>query len=128
MLTVEYDETMGIIITRTQGLSSADDFDRYVPEMMKFMTKSIARHGRWLHLVISADSAVQARDSSDHVSQKWNAKARDDGWTAYVMQSVLKKMQIQRMRDDQNHAFFNDVDSARRWLLTNVDAASLLSA
>ncbi|HEX7858586.1 MAG TPA: hypothetical protein VF503_33285 [Sphingobium sp.] len=126
MLAVEYDEATGIVLTTAQGLSSKEEFDRYVPVLTRLIGRSLARHGRFLHLVDSQDSPVQSRESSDHVSETWNAKARDDGRTAYVVHSVLKKMQIQHMRDDDNHRFFPDVPSARVWLLEEGGAGHLL--
>lgn len=117
MLSAAYDETTGIVTTVAAGLSSVEDFNTYVPILIGFLTKSAMRHGKWLHVVDATANSVQSKESTEHVSAMWNSDPRDDGYTAYVVSSVLAKMQIQRMRDYENRGFFTEVEPARAWLL-----------
>jgi hypothetical protein len=86
------------------------------------MKKSAAKHGAWLHFIDSTGTSVQTKDSVAHIESYWNQKARVDGFTAYMLNSVLAKLQIERMRDNPKKGFFTDSGLAMTWLLTQVGA------
>lgn len=127
MLQATYDERDGIITTRAEGLSSIAEFEAYLPALYALMDRSAARHGQWLHVVDASNNAVQTKDSTAHVTSTWNDKPREDGYTAYLVTSVLAKMQIDRMRENPNKGYFADAASARAWLLERVGAAPALA-
>jgi hypothetical protein len=69
---------------------------------------------------------VQTKNTQAHVTSEWNNKARDDGYVAYVVNAILVKMQIDRMRENEKQAFFTDKATAEEWLLNRahrVDAS-----
>jgi hypothetical protein len=124
MLTASYDAATGIVTTIAKGLSTAAEFDAYLPVLCDYMRRSAAKHGKWLHIVDATENPVQTKDTQAHVTSEWNNKARDDGYVAYVVNSVLAKMQIDRMRENVKQAFFTDKAAAKEWLLNRAHRVS----
>jgi hypothetical protein len=128
MLAATYDDATGIVTTIAEGMTTVAEFNAYLPVLTGFMRMSAAARGKWLHLVDATDNHVQPKDTTAYVAKLWDERPRDDGYTAYVVSSVLAKMQIQRMRDNPNKAFFTDRASAKGWLIAHVDPAAAASA
>jgi hypothetical protein len=126
MLTTTYDPKTGIVTTIAKGLSTAAEFDAYLPALGRYMRMSAEKHGKWLHIVDATENPVQTKDTQAHIISEWNEKPQEGGYVAYIVTSVLAKLQIDRMSKYPNKAFFTDEPAAKQWLLGRVDPTSAL--
>jgi hypothetical protein len=117
MLSIEFDEKLGIMRIVSAGFSSDEEVEAMIRESGPLMILARARRGHVLHLVDASDTPVQSQAAMARFNAATAEAYRPGDRTAIVLQSALASMQSKRIAPEDSMGMFATEEEALAWLL-----------
>lgn len=108
-----------VIVVTARGFWTVADVERYNRELEPLFKASRQRFGCCCLLVDMQKISVQSTDVAQHFAADQKAFDRPGDKIAFVVNSSLLKMQVNRVCADDLVATFASTDEARNWLVAN---------
>jgi hypothetical protein len=120
MYKIELDLANDLVELELEGFWTESEFEKFIAEQHAALNKLQCQIGRHLLLCDLTKFSVVAQDVAARVTKDLNSQGpRDAEWLAIVIGSALLRLQMQRLLTRSNAQIFDDITSAREWLLTS---------
>jgi hypothetical protein len=118
MHTITVEEDLDFITVVLEGFWSQDDFNKFIDDQYAARKRLKCAAGQHVLLCDLTKLKVFTQDLANYIAPELNSKGTYDAeWMAIAVSSVLLKLQVQRILTRPNSQVFDDLNSARNWLL-----------
>jgi hypothetical protein len=118
MYKITLDEERDLVELELGGFWTENDFEQFIADEHAALRKLLCPVGKHLLLCDLTKLNVVAQEVGARIARDLNSQGpRDAEWIAIVISSVLLKLQMQRLLTRSNAQIFDDIESARNWLL-----------
>jgi hypothetical protein len=120
MYKIKLDIETDLVELQLEGFWTESEFEQFTAEQHSALKKLKCLVGKHILLCDLTKLNVVAQDVGDRIGADLNSQGlRDAEWLAIVISSALLKLQMQRLLTRSNAQIFDDITSAREWLLTS---------
>jgi hypothetical protein len=120
MYSITVDVENDLIAIELEGFWTESDFEQFMVDEHAALNRLQCQIGKHILLCDLTKLNVVAQDVGTRIATDLNSQGpRDAEWIAIIIKSALLKLQMQRLLTRSNAHIFEDVKSAREWLLTS---------
>jgi hypothetical protein len=117
MYRIELDVDRHLVKVEMEGFWSSSDFDEFMKNEHAELSRLRCRPGDHILLCDLTKLNVVTAEVAERISRDLNSQgSKDAKWLALVTNSMLLKMQMQRMMTRDNAMIFDGVGAAEAWL------------
>jgi hypothetical protein len=120
MYNITVEPEIDLVTIELEGFWSEEKFKTFIAEQHESLALLKCRPGNHLLLCDLTKFNVVAQDVAPRIAIDLNSQGpRDAEWIAIAVSSALLKLQMQRLLTRTNAQIFDDVRSAREWLVSS---------
>ncbi len=118
MYKINLDIDKNLVEVELEGFWSASDFDLFIKNEYAALSQLKCQPGDHILLCDLTRLNVSAPEVAAYMGPDLNSQgSKDAKFIALVVSSMLLRMQLQRLITRDNIMFFEDIETARAWLL-----------
>ena len=117
MFLLRFEESTGILHVRTEGAWTMDEIARYSRELAVEVPRARRAVGELRLLIDNRRGQIASKEMSGPLGQAGQRVAAANDRIAFVLSSVLMKLQTSRLLIDALHQVFLTPEEARDWLI-----------
>jgi hypothetical protein len=122
MYNITVDAENDLVSIQLEGFWTESEFEQFIVDHHSALNRLQCRIGKHLLLCDLTKLNVVAKDVAARITTDLNSQGpRDAEWIAIAVNSALLKLQMQRLLTRSNAQIFDDVKTAREWLLSSAN-------